>query len=102
MADGEPDDPEFRKMEREYDHREKQLEETNKMLKEAPSLLGELTKEVILPLLSGLQSQQNQQMWQPPEQQREEPEYNPQVDGVSDEKAENVRENLNLNGGEKG
>jgi len=85
MADNGPDDPEIRKFERELDHREKNLEAANELLKEAPGLLGELTNEVILPLLSSLQPQQNQQMWSPPngrqQSQRpknsEKPEYNP-------------------------
>ena len=102
MSDNEPEDRELRKLEREYDHQEKRLEETNEMLKQAPSLLGEITQEVIIPLITSLPSPMQQEMWQPPPEEREKPEYDPQVDGVSSEKAEEMRDNLNLNGGDSG
>jgi len=92
MSDDSPDDPEIRKFEREMEHREKNLEAANEMLKDAPGLLGELTNEVVLPLLKSLQPQQNQPMWSPPEgrQQRRErrnrgtPEYDPFDDNNQD------------------
>lgn len=67
MPDRESEDPEIRKFERELDHREKNIEAANELLKEAPGLLGELTNEVILPLLNSLQPQQHRRVWSPPD-----------------------------------
>jgi len=97
MSDNEPEDRELRKLEREYDHQEKRLEAANEMMKEAPGLLGELMQEVIIPLMTTARSQQ--QMWEPPEEQRDKPEYEPQVGGVSEENAAQVRDSLNLENG---
>lgn len=81
MSDNGPDESELRKFERELEHREKYLETTNELLQEVPSLLGELTNEVILPLLNSLQLQQ-QEIWSPPQsgqnsQNRGKPKYDP-------------------------
>lgn len=84
MADKDFEDRDLRKFERELEHREKNLDAANDLLKDAPSLLAELTNEVVIPLLQGLQPQQQrqvqQQLWQPPKQDtrsRSKPEYDP-------------------------
>lgn len=75
MSDDESSDREMRKFEREMDFREKGLENTNELLQEAPSLLSELTTEVVLPLLNSLQSNQ------PAQSRRSEPEFSPTEEG---------------------
>jgi len=104
MPENDPEDPEIRKMEREYEHREKNLDAASDILKEAPGLLGELTNEVVIPLLKNLQPQQHQQMWSPPEdrqqprerQHRGKPQYNPHNQDEAEKKGEDVRQKLDM------
>ena len=85
MPDKESEDPEIRRFERELEHREKNIEAVNELLKEVPSLLSKLTTEVVLPLVNSLQPQQQQEMRSPlksrqqPQKPRNrgKPEYNP-------------------------
>ena len=78
MSDNSPDDSEIRKFEREMDFREKNLDVANDLFKEAPSLMGELTEQVIIPMMKALGPvKRQQQMWEPPE--RNKPEYQPRA-----------------------